>query len=67
MRRNTRILLFFGVIWFMGVMLYVRNSDSDSSNSEHHKAKVHQNKHKIKKDKGKLMKSVAMNFLQKLI
>ena len=30
MRRNSRILLLFGIIWFSGVYLYVRNSDNSS-------------------------------------
>ena len=28
MRRNTRIMLFFGIVWFIGVLLYVRHSES---------------------------------------
>jgi hypothetical protein len=30
MRRNSRILLLFGIIWFSGVYLYVRNSENTS-------------------------------------
>ena len=39
MRRNSKILLVFGVVWFLGVMFYVKHSDGGDSG--HHKAKVH--------------------------
>jgi len=61
MRRNSRILLFFGVVWFGGVMLYVRHSDSAdevAAHNTHPKNRVRKNQPDNKTDKGKSYRSV---------
>merc|ERR1712131_523569 len=52
MRRNTRIMLVFGLIWFSGVLYYARHAseqDEDSSSNRHnpkHGAHVEKREHK---------------------
>merc|ERR1712045_92315 len=52
MRRNTRIMLVFGLIWFSGVLYYARHAseqEDDSSNRHNPKHGAHVEKREHKK------------------
>merc|ERR1711990_641592 len=45
MRRNTRIMVVFGLIWFCGVMYYAKNATVDEDVASNPKHKARKSKH----------------------
>merc|ERR1712048_281592 len=67
MRRNSRILLFFGFVWFGGVMFYVRQAESSSEsariNPKH--PKVRKNAENVEPHEKRKKKHKKDDFIEK--
>ena len=57
MRRNTRIMLVFGLIWFCGVMYYAKNANQDENHGKNPKHAAHK-----KREHGEALFRFGLNF-----